>query len=179
MKEALKLFWIFFKIGSITFGSGYVIVTVVQKEIIQKRKWFNEEEYLNYISIATSSPGPIVVNLASLIGHQKLGLKGLIAGFIGSALPSFIILLIIAISFSSISESPIVIAIFKGLRPAAIGLILTPVIGFAKKVNMWEYPIFILIALLLYFNVLSAMLIIIFGILAGVAIAYFKSQKNS
>lgn len=178
MKEALKLFWIFFKIGSVTFGSGYVIVTVVQKEIVQKRKWFTEEEYLNYISISTSSPGPIVINLASLIGHQRLGLKGLIAGFLGSSLPSFIILLIIAISFSSINDSPIVVAVFKGLRPAVIGLILTPVIGFAKKVNKWEYPIFIIIALLLYLNLLSAILIIVAGILTGVLVAYFKSKKR-
>lgn len=179
MKEVFKLFLIFFKIGAITFGSGYVMVGVVENEITTKRGWITKEEYLKYVTLSTSFPGPIVINLASLIGHQKYGMRGLIAGFLGATLPSFIILLIIAMSFTHIVHEPAVEAIFKGLRPAVVGLILVPVIKFAKDVTHWEYPLFIGLAILMYFHILSPILAIILGIAVGLSISIFNLNKIS
>ncbi len=179
MLETLKLFWTFFKVGSVTFGSGYVMVTVVEGVFVDKKKWFTREQFMNYITLATSFPGPIVINLASLIGHQKFGTKGLIAGFLGAALPSFLVLLAVAMSFNQIADEPVVVAIFKGLRPAVVGLILYPVIKFAKNINKWEYPLFVGIAALLYFNIISAIMAITIGIVAGFAIAFYKTKNVS
>ena len=174
MKGVLRFFWIFFRVGSITFGSGYIMVVIVEREIVDKLKWVSKEQYLNYLTISTSSPGPIIINLATLIGHQKFGIAGLIAGFLGASLPSFIILLIIAMSFGQIADHPIVEAIFKGLRPAVIGLILVPVIKFAKGITRLEYPLFIALALLMYFHILSPVAAIVCGIIGGLLISIFK-----
>lgn len=177
MKEVLKLFLIFFKIGSITFGSGYIMISIVEDEIVGKRGWITTQEYLRYVTISTSFPGPIVINLASLIGHQKFGMRGLIAGLLGASLPSFIILLIIAMSFPHIAKEPVVEAIFKGLRPAVVGLILVPVIKFAKDITRWEYPLFIGLAVLMYFHILSPILAIILGVIVGLSISVFSLDK--
>ena len=174
MIGVLKLFWIFFRIGAITFGSGYIMVVIVEREFVNRLKWISKEQYLNYLTLATSSPGPIVINLATLIGHQKFGMAGLIAGFLGASLPSFIILLIIAMSFGQIAEHPIVEAIFKGLRPAVVGLILFPVVKFAKDINKWEYPLFIILAALMYFHIISPITAIVGGIIGGLTISIFR-----
>ena len=178
MREILYLFWMFFKIGAITFGSGYVMVTVVENELVTRRKWISKETFINYMTLSTSFPGPIVINLASLIGHQRFGMKGLVAGILGAALPSFIILLTLAITFSSISSDPIVVAIFKALRPAVVGVMLVPVLSFSKNVNKWEYPIFIAIGVLIYMNIISPIILICGGVIVGLIIGYRNSKIN-
>lgn len=182
MNSALKLFWIFFRVGSITFGSGYIMINIVEREFVHKRKWITREDYLKYLTLATSFPGPIVINLASLIGHQKFGTKGLIAGFLGASLPSFIILLVIAMSFGHIVDDPVVEAIFKGLRPAVVGLILVPVINFARDITKWEYPLCVILASLLYFHIMPPILLIVLAIIIGLIAVkmkiYFNGKNN-
>ncbi len=177
MKQVLELFWAFFKLGSVTFGSGYVMVTVVEYEFVEKRHWITKEEYNSYLTLSTSFPGPIVINLASLIGHQKFGVKGLIAGFLGATLPSFIILLAVAMFFGYVVDSPVTEAVFKGLRPAVVGLILVPVIKLAKDVKKFEYLIFIILATLIYFKVLSPILIISTGVIGAIFYNIYINHK--
>ena len=177
MKEALKLFWVFFKLGSITFGSGYVMVTVVEYEFADKRNWITKDEYKSYLTLATSFPGPIVINLAALIGHQKFGTKGLFAGFLGATLPSFIILLLVAMFFSYIVDTPVVEAIFKGLRPAVVGLIIVPVIRLARDVTKWEYLVFIGLAALIYLRIVSPIVIISSGVIGALIYNVYLNFK--
>lgn len=177
MKEVINLFWTFAKIGTVTFGSGYVMITIVETEFVAKRKWFSQDEFVNYLSLATSFPGPIVINLASLVGHQKFGTRGLIAGFMGASLPSFVILLLIAMFFSRISDTPEVIAIFKGLRPAVVALILIPVINFGKLITKPEYLVSAAVAVLLFLNWVSPILIISAAVCFGLYRAFRIQQK--
>lgn len=173
MSDLLNIFISFFKIGCFTFGGGYTMILMMEEEVCTKRGWVTKEEFLNYLSLAQASPGPMAVNTAIIIGYKRCDFWGGISGFFGSVLPSFIILLIVAIFFQSIYTEPAVIKVFKGLRPAVVALILYPVFAFAKNVNRWEYPIVAAVGFAIYFG-LSPMYIILGGLLFGVGYTYYK-----
>lgn len=149
------------------------MILMMENEVCHKREWVTKEEFLNYLSLAQASPGPMAVNTAIIIGYKRRDFWGGICGFLGSVLPSFIILLVVAIFFQSIYTEPAVIKVFKGLRPAVVALILYPVFAFAKNVNRWEYPIVAAIGLAIYFG-LSPMYIIFGGLLFGIGYTYYK-----
>ncbi|MEG1634637.1 MAG: chromate transporter [Rikenellaceae bacterium] len=173
MKELFSIFISFFKIGCFTFGGGYAMILIMEREICQRRQWVTKDEFLNYLSLSQASPGPMAVNIAILIGYHRHGWKGGLCGFLGSVLPSFIILLTVAIFFRSIYTQPSVVKVFKGLRPAVVALILYPVFAFAKNVNRWEYPIIAAVGAVIYFG-LSPIYIIMGCVVFGLGYAYYK-----
>ena len=99
-KNLLKLFWTMFKIGLFTFGGGYAMVAVIEREIVEKRKYIGQEEFLDLIAIAESTPGPIAVNSATYIGYKIAGVIGSVVATLAVALPSFIIIFIISLFFN-------------------------------------------------------------------------------
>lgn len=177
MTELLKIFFSFFKIGLFTFGGGYTMIVMMQREISEKNKWLTHKEFLDYLSLAQASPGPMAVNTAILIGYKQRGIAGGIAGFLGSVLPSFIVLLLVAIFFSEIDNNAYVEKTFKGLRPAVVAMILYSVIVFAKNTKKWEYPIFTVIAGIIVWGV-SPIYFILGGVLSGIVYILFKSKKG-
>lgn len=177
MKETLKLFWTFFKIGCFTFGGGYAMILMIKREITDKNKWVDDKEFLNYLSLAQASPGPMAVNTAILIGYKQKKALGGLAGFFGSTLPSFIILLTIAIFFKDIYELDVTKRVFMGLRPAVVALILYPVFEFAKNVTRKEYPIFILVGVAIYYSI-SPIYFIIGAIIYGVIYTFRVGRKE-
>ena len=176
MGTVLRLFFVFLKIGAVTFGSGYVMVLSIEKTLVFKEKWLTKEEYMDYLTIAQSSPGPLVVNLAVFIGHHKFGWSGAIATFLGTVLPSFVILLLIAMFFSHMNENETVAAVFKGLRPAVVGVILSPVIRYMKDIHKWEYPIVLATAFLLFLWV-PAYAAILLTIAFGMVYTYLQKKR--
>ena len=177
MIQLLHIFWSFFKIGLFTFGGGYTMIMMMQREITQKNNWMEEKEFMDYLSLAQASPGPMAVNTAILIGYRQHKLAGGIAGFLGSTLPSFIILLLIAVFFQDFSENPEVMKVFNGLRPSVVALILYTVFVFARNIRKWEYPLFIAVAGLILLGI-SPLYLICIGIIAGVAYTYYKTHKS-
>lgn len=126
--ELLNLFWMFFKIGLFTFGGGYAMIPLIEQEVVGGG-YIDQVLLYDFIGIAESTPGPIAINMATFIGTHELGVLGAVAATIGVALPSFIIILLIASLGSKFLNSRIVNEAFKGLKPAVIGLILSVSVG--------------------------------------------------
>ena len=122
--ELLSIFWMFFKIGLFTFGGGYAMIPLIEQEVVGGG-YIESQLLYDFIGIAESTPGPIAINMATFIGTHELGLLGAAAATIGVALPSFIIILLIASLGGKFLNSRIVNEAFKGLKPAVIGLILS------------------------------------------------------
>lgn len=123
MEVLIKLFFAFFKIGLFTFGGGYAMIPLIQEEVT-KNGWLTAEEVIDIVGIAESTPGPIAVNLATFVGTSQMGVLGALVATLGVILPSFIIILLIAIIFKKIMDNKYVKSILKGINPVIIGLIL-------------------------------------------------------
>jgi chromate transporter len=126
--ELLNLFWIFFKIGLFTFGGGYAMIPLIQSELVGGG-YLSQELLYDFIGISESTPGPIAINMATFIGTNQLGVLGALVTTIGVALPSFLIILLIASMGSKFLDSRGVKMAFLGLKPAVIGLIFSVSIG--------------------------------------------------
>ena len=120
----LKLLWAFFKIGLFTFGGGYAMVPLIQKDIVEKYHWLNMEQFTDIVAIAEMTPGPIAINSATFVGYKVAKFWGALTSTLGVVLPSFLVIWAIATVFFSFQENPIVQAAFKGLRPAVLGMII-------------------------------------------------------
>lgn len=118
----LEMFWTFFKIGLFTFGGGYAMIPIIQSEVVSKG-WLANEQMIQYIAISESTPGPLAINMATLVGASQLGLLGSLIATLGVVLPSFIIILIIASIFVNFTKNKYVKAALRGMQPIIIGLI--------------------------------------------------------
>ena len=129
----LQLFWTYLKIGTFTLGGGYAMLPLIQREVVDRQGWIDEEEFLNMIALAQAAPGLIAVNSAIFIGWRVGGWKGVCGAVLGAVLPSFLIILAIAMVFQDWKEVPAVEAAFKGIRPAVVALIAAPLFKMAKS----------------------------------------------
>lgn len=143
MKILMDMFITFFKIGAFTLGGGYAMLPIIQKEVVKKKKWIGETEFLDMVAISQSAPGPLAVNISAFVGQKMKGLMGLITSTLGAILPSFIIIILVASVFLGIENSPVVQRVFQGIRPAVVALIAVPVISMGKtaKVNKKNFII--------------------------------------
>lgn len=133
-----QLFATFFKIGAFTFGGGWAMISIIQREIVDKHHWIEKEEFLDLLAVAQSLPGILAVNISVSVGDKIRGLAGSVAAALGTILPSFLIILTIAIFLTPelITSNPTLSAIFKGIRPAVVALIVAPVITSAKAAKI-------------------------------------------
>ncbi len=127
------LFWTYLKIGTFTLGGGYAMLPLIQREVVDRKGWIDEDEYLNMIALAQAAPGLIAVNSAIFIGWRVGGWRGVCGAVLGAVLPSFLIILAIAMIFQDWKEIPAVEAAFKGIRPAVVALIAAPLFKLAKS----------------------------------------------
>lgn len=170
MKKYFEMFYSFFKIGAFTLGGGYAMLPLIEKEVVDKKQWINREDFLDMLALAQSSPGPIAVNTAVFVGYKVAGIPGVIFTVLGSVLPSFVIILLIASFFVDIKDNAIVERIFKGIRPAVVALIAAPVIrlSHAAKINKKTIFIPIIVAALVAFAKVTAVIIIIGAAVLGI-----------
>ncbi|NLH19627.1 MAG: chromate transporter [Thermotogaceae bacterium] len=117
------LFWTFFKIGSFTFGGGYAMIPLIEREVVDTHHWVSREEILDILAVAQSLPGAIAINSSTLIGYKMAGKTGALISTLGMVLPSFLIILLIAMVFSAFQENEWVRTAFVGIRAAVVGLI--------------------------------------------------------
>ncbi len=132
IKELFALVVSFFKIGIMTFGGGYAMLPMLQRELVENRKWVTEEEILNYFAIGQCTPGVIAVNTATFVGYKRCKIPGAIFATIGVVLPSMIIITIIAAVLSNFAHIPAVQHAFAGIRIAVSALIVASVIKLIK-----------------------------------------------
>ena len=165
----LQLFTIFFKIGAFTVGGGYAMIPLIEAEIVTKKGWVAKEDFLDLLAIAQSAPGVFAVNIAIFIGYRLRGVRGCIVTALGAILPSFLIILCIALFFLRFKENPTVEAIFKGIRPAVVALIAAPTFNLAKaaKINRYTIWIPIISALLIWLLGFSPIWIILLAGIGG------------
>lgn len=170
MKILMDMFITFFKIGAFTLGGGYAMLPIIQKEVVEKKKWIGETEFLDMVAISQSAPGPLAVNISAFVGQKMKGLVGLITSTLGAILPSFIIIILVASVFLGIENSPVVQRVFQGIRPAVVALIAVPVISMGKtaKVNKKNFIIPLLAAVLVAIFKITPIYIILGAAAIGV-----------
>ena len=143
----MNIYWdsfkTFFKIGIFTLGGGYTMIPLIEEEVVNKKQWVSKDEMLDLIAIAQSCPGVFAINIATFIGYKLKKERGAIATTIGTALPSFLIILAIAIFFSQFKDNPYVAAIFRGIRPAVVALIAVPTFNLGRRAKLNRYTIWI------------------------------------
>lgn len=152
MNIYIEAFSIFFKIGAFTIGGGYAMVPLIENEIVNKRNWVAKEDFIDLLAIAQSAPGVLAVNISIFIGYRLRGIRGSLVTALGTILPSFLIILAIALFFHNFKENPVVERIFKGIRPAVVALIAAPTFSMAKsaKINCYNIWIPVVSALLIW-----------------------------
>ena len=179
MRQLWALFISFFKIGAFTFGGGYAMIPLIQREVIDNRRWIAEGEFLELLTIAQSAPGPLSLNTAVFVGYKMKGYAGATAAILGSVLPSFIIILLIAMFFADVRSNPVVDAAFKGMRPAVVALIISPVARLMRGMSLPMKAVAVIIGVLLWFFAIPPVPVIIAGGVAGILYAIFLSGKTS
>lgn len=136
-----KLFASFFKIGAFTFGGGWAMISIIEREIVDRHGWIEREDFLDLLAVAQSLPGILAVNIATAVGDKLRGARGGMVAAAGTILPSFLIILAIAIFLTPdlIKNNRLISAIFMGIRPAVVALIIAPVITSAKAAKIgWK-----------------------------------------
>ena len=126
------LFLTFFRIGLFTLGGGYAMIPLIEAEVVDRRKWIDKTMFLDLIAVAQSCPGVFAINLSVFIGYRLQGIKGAAMTTLGTAMPSLLIILAIAMFFQSFQDVPWVAAVFVGIRPAVVALIAIPTWNMAK-----------------------------------------------
>ena len=179
MKNLSKLFCTFFKIGLFTFGGGYAMLPLIEKEVVEKEKWATEEDVMNYFAVGQCTPGVIAVNTATFIGYKKSGVLGGIFATLGVIAPSVIIITIIASFLCQFADIQVVVHAFNGIRVAVAVLILNAVIKFWKSgvKNIFSFIIFLLAFLSSILFDFSSVYIIVFAIIIGVVFGLRKERK--
>lgn len=137
----LSLFLTFAKIGAFTFGGGWAMIAIMEREIVDKHHWLEKEEFMDQLAVAQSMPGILAVNISVAVGDKIAGTMGTIVSALGTILPSFLIILTIAIFLTPdiIKNNPVVSKVFKGIRPAVVALIIAPLVTNWKSAKIgWK-----------------------------------------
>lgn len=130
-----KLFLIFFKIGMFTLGGGPAMIPLVQSEVVNVKKLISEQDFLDSVAFASGLPGAIIINLSVFVGDRVNGIAGAMSAAFGAVAPAYMAILVLATVFDKISGSPVIAAIFMGIRPTVIVLIGMTIYSMAKKTD--------------------------------------------
>ncbi|MBQ0085911.1 MAG: chromate transporter [Prevotella sp.] len=175
-----RVFATFFKIGLFTIGGGYAMIPMIEREVVHRYHWLEKRDFLDLIALAQSCPGVFAINISIFIGYKLKKTSCALIAALGAALPSFIIILLIAMFFQHFEDNRVVAAIFKGLRPAVVALVALPVFTLAKTAdiswkNIWV-PVLVAV-LITYFSVSSVLIVIVAGI-CGVMYGKYIIRKS-
>ena len=170
---------VFAKIGMFTLGGGYAMIPLIDREVVEKRRWLEKDEFYDILSIAQSAPGLLIVNISIFAGYRLRGRKGSVAATIGSCLPSFLIILAIALFFASYRNNVYVDKVFKGIRPVVVALIAVPVVDMIQRshLNIWRALLAAGTAAAIIFLKVSPVLILLVVFTCFFCARYF-SQRN-
>lgn len=175
----MDLFWTFCKIGGLTFGGGYSMLPMLQKEVVERRKWATEAEIIDYFAVGQCTPGVIAVNTATFVGYKQKGIMGGIMATLGVIFPSIIIITIIAAFLQNFAEIAVVQHAFNGIRVAVVALIINAVIKIGKTsiVNWLGAVIAIIAFVLTAFSGISPVYIVIAAALVGLLSKGMRGKK--
>ena len=179
MKIYWELFSVFMRIGAFTFGGGYAMLPLIQKEIVDKKHWATEEEIMDYYAVAQCTPGIIMVNTATFIGFYEKGILGAIIATLGVVTPSIIIILLIASVLTTYSSLAIVQQAFAGIRGAVCGVGLKAVVKLSKSgiKDTFGILLFAVVLAAITFTSVSTVLIVIIAALLGVIVCALRRRE--
>ncbi len=136
MSVYLESFKTFFKIGAFTLGGGYAMIPIIESEVVDKHRWIERKEFLDIIAVAQSCPGVFAINVSVFVGYRLRKVSGAICTALATALPSFLIILAIAMFFHRFEDNEVVAAMFRGIRPAVVALIAAPTFSLARSARI-------------------------------------------
>lgn len=165
----------FFRIGLFTLGGGYAMIPLIEREVVERHKWIEKEQFLDLIAVAQSCPGVFAINISTFIGYRLNKLRGALCCAFGTALPSFLIILAIALFFREFQDVPWVASAFNGIRPAVVALIAVPTFNLAKsaKISFTNFWIPLVSVLLIWLLGVNPMYIILAAAIGGYAYGKF------
>lgn len=175
----LKLFTTFFKIGLFSFGGGFAMIPLIQREVIERHKWIDEKDFLDMLVLAQSTPGPIAVNTSVFVGYKVAGTVGAIVATLGTVLPSFMVILLLALFFAEVRENRYVDAAFRAMRPAVVALIVAPLIGLVKGMKWYLMGVAAAVAVAVWYFGFSPAYLIGASLVIGVVIAVANGRKGA
>jgi len=175
-----EIFWSFFKIGTFTIGGGYAMIPLMEKELVERRKWLSREDFMDTLTVAQALPGVFAVNMATSIGSRLRGFSGAATAIAGNILMPVLIILGFASGFAALKGNVVVEAVFKGIRPGCVALIAAPVFNMAKtaKVSWRNCWIPVAATLLIWLLGVSPVWIIIAAIAGGLLLGYHQRRKE-
>lgn len=172
--KTIEMFVTFLKIGLFTFGGGYAMIPLMEKEVVENKNWLSKDKFSDTVSLTQTIPGAVAINLSILVGYNIKGILGAIISMIGVSIPSFIIILLIAILLTKSGGLSILESAFEGIRPAIAALIAYAAISLSKSVK-WSYVVllfflgsFLLSGILKINPIYIIVITFIIGTLAGV-----------
>ena len=174
-----QLFGVFARVGAFTIGGGYAMIPIIRDEML-KRGWIPEEELPDIIALSQSAPGLLAVNISIFAGYRLRGVKGSIVATLGSTLPSFVAILLIAMFFTAFKDNPVVERVFKGIRPVVIALIAVPMLNMAIKGNKtwWAWLITALALAGVAFLGISPIYILLVTMVLAFSYTYYKERRK-
>ncbi len=179
-RRALSLFWTFFKIGAFTFGGGYAMIPLIQKEVVENKQWITDDDILEIIAIAESTPGPIAINSATFVGYRVCGVLGSFFATLGVVLPSFVIILAISFILDTFQHITAVQYAFNGIRAGVLALLLKALWTMYKKCpkGVVSYSIMAAAFVITAFRVLPVLAVIIGCAAVGLIASLVAERRN-
>ncbi|MEX0974831.1 MAG: chromate transporter [Bacillota bacterium] len=174
------VFWSFFKIGAFTFGGGWAMIPLIRKELVSKKNWIDDTEFVDLLAVAQSAPGPIAINVAVITGYKVRRIPGALVAALGASLPSFLVILAFATVLLRWKGSPAVEAVFKGMRPAIFGLLISAVWQVGKSSIRGRVDIVVAVVggVLLLGLGLNPIVVVAMAAAAGVALGQFAKTAS-
>ena len=178
----LKLFWTTFTLSMFTFGGGFVIVSLMRKKMVVELGWIDDEEMLDFVTIAQSSPGPIAVNGSLMVGYHLAGIPGALVATLGTILPPMIILTVVSLGYKAVADNPIIAAAFSGMRAVVAAIVLQVSLALfkplAEKREVLPILLFVLSFLALFVFKVNIMIVMVAVILFSVVHSLILVHKE-
>ncbi len=185
LKTLFKILWTFFKIGLFTFGGGYAMVAVIERELVERKKWLDHDEFVDLVAIAESTPGPIAINSATFIGYKRAGVLGSVFATLGVVIPSFVIIFAISLFFDKFMQIKAVEYAFRGIQAGVAYLILSAGVKMLKKLKksainiiLFTATTLVMVCLSLFAIKFSSIFYILIGGTIGVIIYLIATAVN-
>ena len=154
------------------------MIPLIQREVIERRKWIDKKDFLDMLVLAQSTPGPIAVNTSVFVGYKTAGVAGAITATLGTILPSFMVILLLALFFAEVRENRYVDAAFRAMRPAVVALIVAPLIGLVKGMKWYLMSVSAVVAVAVWYFGFSPAYLIGISLVVGVVIAVANGRKG-
>lgn len=178
-KKLMELFWIFFKIGAFTFGGGYAMIPFIQREIVQEHGYIDEDEVVEIVAIAESTPGPVAINMATFVGYKCAGVIGSAFCTLGTVLPSFIIILIISYFYEQFAHLKVIQYAFNGIRAGVLVLLIKALLTVYKKLKKNAIAWFIMGASFIVVAIFGVKVLPVIAASAAIGLASFLLAERA